>query len=96
MPSQSSHANTAALAAYSAAQAAFDRSHARGIQLGMTSIVLLATSTTPPIAEADANSARTPLVLSEEAYRLTVATAAIAAAGGQPSRTGPGPDANSA
>jgi hypothetical protein len=61
-----------------------------------TFIVMWATSTTPPIAEADANSARTPLVLSEEAYRLNVATAAIAAAGGQPSRTGPGPDANSA
>jgi hypothetical protein len=65
----------------------------------MTSIVLsamVATSTTPTIAALDATSARTPLVLSEEAYRLNVATATIAAAGGQPSRTGPGPDANSA
>ena len=88
MPSQSSDANTAALEAYSTAQAAFGKSRATGIQL--------ATSTTMTIAGPDASIARTPLVLSEEAYRLNVATAAIAAAGGQASRTGSGPDANSA
>ncbi len=97
MPSQSSHANPAALAPYSMAQAAFGRFHAKGIQPGMTTfIVMWAASMTPPIAGATRASARTPLVLSEETYRLTVAAAAIAAAGGQASRTGPGPDANSA
>jgi hypothetical protein len=64
MPSQSSRAHTARPAAYSTAQAAFDRSQTRGIQLG---IVLVATSTTPTIAANDASSARIPLVLSEEA-----------------------------